>query len=215
MSRPRIVIAIAAIAGAIVGAVLGVFAAPHPTHFTATATVVMSPDPAKSGGDVTAFWSVLDRGQITRQAAALLKDPRWLPEAAAAADVPQSDLSLDAYMLAETMILKVTVTSTSLKSADAALNEVLRVATPSVEQRVEPFTIGVMWPPEGNAQPLPVPSASQVGAAGALWGGLISAALAAAFRRWKRHKQHDSVRVQGSRNPSRADVRGYTGESLC
>ena len=45
-----------------------------------------------------------------------------IPEVAAAADVPDEDVTLQSYVLADTMVLKVTVITTS-PTADAALNE--------------------------------------------------------------------------------------------
>ena len=69
---------------------------------------------------MSAFWSVLNRGQMTRQAAILFQDPRWIPDVAAAADVPDEDVTLQSYVLADTIVLKVTVITTS-PAADAAL----------------------------------------------------------------------------------------------
>jgi len=189
MAKPRTVIVVFALVGAFFGAVLGVLAAPKPTHFSATATVVMSPDSTKAGGEMTAFWSVLNRGQATRQAASLFQDPRWIPDVAAAANVPQDDVKLESYMLPETMIVKVTVITTSLDAADTALNELLVTALPAVEALVPPFTVGVMWPLPHTAKPLPLPSKSQVAASGAMWGGLAGFLLAAAYGRWDRHKR--------------------------
>lgn len=188
MAKPRTVIAMLALAGAFLGGIVGVLAAPKPTHFSATATVVMSPDSTKAGGEVTAFWSVLNRGQVTRQAASLFQDPRWIPDVAAAAAVSEDDIKLESYMLPETMILKVTVITTSLDAADAALNELLITALPAVERLVPPFAVRPEWPSPHNAKPVAVPSTPQVVASGALWGGLAGLLGGAGYGRWDRHK---------------------------
>lgn len=189
LAKPRTVIAMLALAGALLGGILGVLLAPKPTHFSATATVVMSPDSTRTGGEVTAFWSVLNRGQATRQAASLFQDPRWIPDMAEAVNIPEADVKIESYTLPETMIVKVTVITTSLESADAALNELLITALPAVERLVPPFAVRVVWPLPHSAIPLPVPSKSQTGASGALWGGLAGFMVAAAYGRWDRHKQ--------------------------
>ena len=75
MAKPRTVVALVALAG-LSWRDRRSSAAPKPTHFSATATVVMSPDATKTGGEMSAFWSVLNRGQMTRQAAILFQDPR-------------------------------------------------------------------------------------------------------------------------------------------
>lgn len=178
-----------ALAGALLGGIIGAIAAPKPTHFSATATVVISPDYTKSGGDMQAFWSVLNRGQVTRQAAILFQDAHWIPKAATAADVQASDVTLQSYMLPETMMVKITVITTSLHAADAALNELLSTAVPAVEKVISPFAVGVVWPLPRSARPLPVPGRSQVAAAGALGGGLAGLLLAAAYGRWDRYGQ--------------------------
>lgn len=189
MAEPRTVIAVVALVGALLGGMLGVLLPPKPTHFSATATVVMSPDSTRTGGEVTAFWSVLNRGQVTRQAASLFQDLRWIPDIAEAVDIPEDDVKLESYMLPETMIVKVTVITTSLESADAALNELLITALPAVERLVPPFAVRVVWPLPHSAIPLPVPSTSQAGASGALWGGLAGFVVAAAYGRWNRLNQ--------------------------
>lgn len=192
MAKPRTFIAMLALAGAFLGGIVGVLAAPKPTHFSATATVVMSPDATKTGGEMSAFWSVLNRGQMTRQAAILFQDPRWIPDVAAAADVPDEDVTLQSYVLADTMVLKVTVITTS-PAADAALNELLITAAPAVEALVQPFAVEVLWPLPNSAKTVPVPPKSQLGAAGILWGGLAAFVVGAAYGRWNRHTSKHSA----------------------
>ena len=192
MAKPRTVVALLALAGAFLGGIVGVLAAPKPTHFSATATVVMSPDAIKTGGEMSAFWSVLNRGQMTRQAAILFQDPRWIPDVAAAADVPDEDVTLQSYVLADTMVLKVTVITTS-PTADAALNELLITAAPAVEALVQPFAVDVLRPLPNSAKTVPVPPKSQLGAARILWGGLAAFVVGAAYGRWNRHTSKHSA----------------------
>ncbi|WP_396925644.1 hypothetical protein [Mycolicibacterium sp.] len=173
MAKYRLTIAAFAVIGALLGAALGYVLAPHPHRYQAAARVALLPAPDLTIGEASPFWEVLSRGQISRTAAVLYNDPRWLPSAANAAKVPQSELALTAAALPDTTIVTVTVDAGSAKAAEAALNDVLTKATPEVTQLSAPYAVKVLWPQEGSAVPVPVPGATQVAAAGALGGLLI------------------------------------------
>ena len=173
MTKHRIVIAVAALVGAALGAVLGLFAVPHTSRYTASANIAMLPAADLTTVEASNFWEVLTRGQVSRTAAVVYADPRWLPSAANAAKVQQSELTLDAAALPETTVLTVTVTADSSSAAEAAINGVLTTATPEVTSLVAPYAVKVMWPPKGSATPVPAPSRAQLAAAGTLGGLLV------------------------------------------
>ena len=177
MTKHRIGIAVAALVGAALGVVLGFVAAPHSSRYTASADIALVPAADLTTVEASNFWEVLTRGQISRTAAVVYADPRWLPSAANAAKVPQSELTLDAAALPETTVLTVTVTAHSSAAAEAALNGVLTTATPEVTSLVAPYVVKVMWPPKGSATPVPAPSRAQVAAAGALGGLLVGGSI--------------------------------------
>ena len=79
---------------------------------------------------------------------------------AAAADVPDEDVTLQSYVLADTMVLKVTVITTS--PPRTPLNELLITAAPAVEALVQPFAVEVLWPLPNSAKTVPVPPKSQL-----------------------------------------------------
>jgi hypothetical protein len=123
------------------------------------------------------FWEVLTSGQVTRTAAIVYGDPRWLPAAAEAAGVRRSDLSLTAVSLPETTILTVKVSAGSAEAAEAALNNVLTTATPEVTSLAAPFFVKVLWPPENSAWKKSAPGKMQMMLAGALGGLLIGSGI--------------------------------------
>ena len=127
---------------------------------------------------------MLTRGQVTRTAALVYDDPRWLPSAAKAANVSQRELTLTAAAVPETTMLVVTVTADSPGATEAALNDVLNAATANVTSLVQPYVVKVLWPPQGSAVRVPEPSRVQVGAAAALGGLLIGGGLGWFF--WRR-----------------------------
>jgi hypothetical protein len=187
MVKYRVAIAAFAVIGAVLGAALGFLLAPHPHRYQAAARVALLPAADLTTEEASAFWEVLTRGQITRTAAVLYNDQRWLPSAANAAKVPQDQLSLTAAALPDTTVLTVTVDAGSAKAAEAALNDVLTNATPEVTSLAAPYAVKVLWPPEGGAQPVPIPGKTQVAAAGALGGLLVGGGVGWLVLRARRH----------------------------
>jgi len=189
MTKGRIMIAVLALIGAVVGAGVGALAAPGTSRYVAEANVAFLPAPELTMVEASDFWEVLTRGQVTRTAAIVYDDPRWLPAAAEAAKVPGSDLTLTAAALPETTILKVTVTAGSAQAAESALNNVLTTATPEVSSLASPYFVKVMWPPQGSASPAPSPGRTQVAGAGALAGLLAGGGLGWLLSRRRRATQ--------------------------
>ncbi len=186
MTRRRVVIAIFALIGAFLGAVFGVLAAPKADRYTVSAHVVLVPGPNLTTVDASDFWDVLTRGQVSRTAAIIYNDYRWIPSAAKAAGVPESELTLYAAALPDTTMVNVTVTAGSSAAAEAALNSVLTNATEQVASVTAPYTARVLWPPESSSYPVPVPSRVQVMAAGAMAGMLAGGSIAWYFERRRR-----------------------------
>ena len=175
MKNHRVAVVVLALIGAVLGAVTGYLLAPNSSRYKATANVALLPAPNLSTVEASGFWEVLTRGQVTRTAAVLYDDRRWLDSAANAAKVPSYDLWLNAAALPETTMLTLTVTAGSPAAAESALNDVLTTATPEVTSLVAPYSVKVLWPPKGSATPLPAPGPMQIGAAGALGGLLVGA----------------------------------------
>lgn len=177
MTRHRVPISVLAVVGAVLGAGLGFLLAPHANRYTASANVALLPPPNLTTVDSSNFWEVLTRGQVSRTAAVVYDDPRWLTSAASAARVPQDELALTAAALPETTMVSITVQAGSPAAAEAALNDVLTNATPEVTSLTVPYVIRVVWPPENNAVRVALPGPSQVVAAGALGGLLIGGGI--------------------------------------
>lgn len=178
MTRFRIFIVVAAFVGSLIGAGLGYLLAPEAHRYQASANVALLPAANLTTEEASSFWDVLTRGQISRTAAVLYEDPRWLPSAANAAKVPESELTVTSAALPETTMVSVTVTAGSPAAAEAALNDVLTTATAEVTSLTAPYAVKVIWPPKGSATPVPIAGRSQLAVAGALGGLLIGAAVA-------------------------------------
>lgn len=166
MTKRRIIIVLFALVGAVLGAAVGVYMAPTAERYTVSADVAMLPASDLTTAESSSFWDVVTRGQITRTAAIIYNDYRWMPSAAEAAGVPQSELTLYAAALPETTMLKVTVTANSGPAAETALNDVLINAAAEVASVTAPFVAKVLWPPNNSASPVAVPGRTQVAAAG-------------------------------------------------
>lgn len=196
MIKGRLVIVIFALVGLVVGAGLAAFAAPKSSQYQIAAHVALVPAPDLTTVEASNFWEVLTRGQMTRTAAILYQDGRWLPSAAKVAKEPQSSLTLTAAALPETTMLNITMTANSAASAEAALNDVLTNATPEVSALVQPYFVKVIWPPKGGAWPLPAPGGTQLAAGGGLGGFLLGGALGFFFSRW-RSRREDTQQADG------------------
>ena len=177
MTRHRITIAVFALVGAVIAAALGYLLTPQSQRYQASAHVALLPAPNLSADQSSAFWEVLTRGQVSRTAAVLYNDPRWLPSAANAAKAALGDLYMEAAALPDTTMVTITMSASSPEAAELALNDVLTTATPEVTSLSVPFTVKVLWPPKGSAVPLPSPGPTQFAAAGALAGLLIGGGL--------------------------------------
>lgn len=172
MTKRRITVALLALVGAILGGLIGATLGASSSRYVATANVAFLPAPELTSEEASSFWEVLTRGQITRTAAIVYDDPRWLSDAAAKAGVSRDDLTLTAAALPDTTVLSVTVTAGSPDAAETALNTVLATATPEASSLTAPFFVKVMWPNENSAWAEPAPSRTQLAAAGAV-GGLL------------------------------------------
>jgi len=119
-------------------------------------------------------------------AAIVLEDGRWLDDAAAAAGVPKSSLTVTAGAIPDTTLITVSVEADSAKAAEAGLQSVLGHALNQAAQVSGPFKLEVIASPEGSAQPQsprPVELVAAFGVAGLLVGAgaglLVSRALQA------------------------------------
>jgi hypothetical protein len=195
-------IAALALIGAVLGAGLGAVVAPSANRYVADADVAFLPAPNLTMVEASDFWEVLTRGQVTRTAAIVYGDARWLSGAADAAQVPRDDLTLTAAALPETTVLKVTVTADSASAAETALNNVLVTATPEASSLAAPYFVKVLWPPEGSAYPEPIPGRLQVAAAGALAGLLAGGGVGWFLARRRRVTDASGSHSDGQRDPS-------------
>jgi hypothetical protein len=202
MTKGRILIAVLALIGAVLGAGVGAVVAPGTNRYVATADVAFLPAPNLTMVEASNFWEVLTHGQVTRTAAIVYGDGRWLSGAADAAKVSRDDLTLSAAALPETTVLKVTVTAGSASAAETALNNVLVTATPEASTLAAPYFVKVLWPPEGSAYPEPIPGRLQIAAAGALAGLLAGGGLGWFLARRRRITDESGRHVDGQRDPS-------------
>lgn len=172
----RFAIPLFAVIGALLGAALGYLLTPDAGSSKATADVAFLPAPNLTTVEASNFWEVLTRGQVSRTAAVLYEDPRWVGSAAEAAGVQADELTITAAAVPETTIVAVTVQAKSGEAAEAALNDVLTTATPEVASLTSPYTVRVLWPPKGSAVPVGLPGRTQIMAAGAVAGLMVGGA---------------------------------------
>lgn len=198
MNKRRLVIVMFALVGAVLGAVLGAVAVPHTSRYTVSANIALLPGPNLTTVEASNFWEVLTRGQVTRTAAIVYDDPRWLISAAKAAKTRADELTLTAAALPETTVLQVTVTAPTASAADAALSDVLTTATPDVVSLVVPYEVKVLMPPPNSASGVPAPSRVQTAAAGALAGLLIAGGVGWLVDR-RRHRATEPVAIPSER----------------
>lgn len=185
-ATPWLVVPVLAVIGLLIAVLPAYFLTGQAERFRAQTTVAMLPAPNVAGSDVSNYWEVLNRGQATRSAAIVLEDGRWLDDAAAAAGVPKSSLTVTAGAIPDTTLITVSVEADSAKAAEAGLQSVLGHALNQAAQVSGPFKLEVIASPEGSAQPQsprPVELVAAFGVAGLLVGAgaglLVSRALQA------------------------------------
>lgn len=200
MTKRRLIVVVFALLGSVVGALVGMLVTPQTSRYEASANVVLVPPPEMASAEASSFWEVLTGGQVSRTAAIIFQDARWLPAASAAARVAPHEVSLAAYALPETTMLTVTVQANSPAAADSALNSVLTTATPEVSSVLAPYYVKVLWPQKDN--PVPGPGEVQFAAAGAFGGMLICGGLTWLY-----------VRRRGASAMGRGDTPALRGET--
>jgi hypothetical protein len=201
MIKRRLFIVVLALIGAVVGAGLAVAATPKSTRYEIEAQVALVPAPDLTMAEASNFWEVLTRGQMTRTAAILYQDWKWLPAAADDAKVPYGSITLTAAALPETTLLTVTVTAGSKDAAKAALTSIMNNATPEVASMVQPYSVKILWPREDAAHLLPGPDSTQLAAGGGLGGLLLGGAVGYFLARWqsRRAERAGTERVETER----------------
>ncbi len=179
MSRPErlwlnpvvvICAAIGIVAGAIAGAVF-----PMSTTYRATAKVAMVPGPDLTTADASAYWEILTQGQVSRTAAAVFSDPRWIAGSASAAGVATSSLTLTAGAVPDTTMVSITADAPTAHAANAAVAALLEKATPEVSAVSAPFRVRLVSAPDGATAM--TSSRTQAILAGTLGGLVIGSAL--------------------------------------
>ncbi|MUL64001.1 hypothetical protein BOO86_05950 [Mycobacterium sp. CBMA 234] len=174
--------------GLVVGGIAGGLF-PVSTTYRATAQIAMVPGASLTTADTSAYWEVLTQGQVSRTAAAIFSDPRWLASAASAAGVGASDFTLTAGAIPDTTMVSITADAPSARAAEAAVDDVLNHAMPEVTTILAPFQVRVVSPPTA-ASPMTT-SRTQLVLAGAL-GGLLLGAAAGIVVSWLRSRRGDT-----------------------
>lgn len=211
MTKPRTGIAMFALIGAALGAGLGVFAAPTADRYKVTTDVALIPSPTLTTEETSSFWDILTRGQVSRTAALIYQDSRWLNSAARATDVSRSELTLEAAALPETTLVMVEVSANSPEVAEAALDHVLTTAAPEVAAVTTPFLAKVLWPPQDSAYLVSTPGRTQFAAAGAL-AGLLGGGSIGWYRRRRSGQQVVDHSDDGADGLGQRDAVGRHGD---
>src|SRR2546423_15176277 len=87
--------AVAGLLGAVVAAAITLVVTTVSSHsYRAQMELAMLPSSTLTPQEVPSFWEALNQGQVTRTAAEVLGQRRWVPAAAQAAGVPASSLVL-------------------------------------------------------------------------------------------------------------------------
>lgn len=202
---------------AVFGLLAGVLAAAvltgrEPARYTAEATLAMLPSQQVPVTQAPGFWEVLSRGQATRSASIVLGDPKWLPSAAAAAGVPQSDLEFEAGAIADTTLITIQMKADSAAAAEGALNKVLADAMIPAASATGPFRLEVVSAPDGSAKSM-APERTQMFGALGIAGLLVGGGAGLLVSRWaqrrsaqtpnRRYATGDGATADGRRGPSR------------
>ncbi|WP_084836291.1 hypothetical protein [Williamsia sp. 1138] len=174
----RKVVALGALVGLLLGIVAAlVFSAVQSPNYEAKAVVVMMPAPGVPVAETSYYWEILSRGQVTRTAAIVLADHNWMDDAAQAAGVPESDLTLTTGAVADTTLIELTMSAGSADAAEKSLTKLIEVASPDAAKISGPFVLKVISSPEGSAEKSGISSAQLVPAA-AIAGLVLGAGIA-------------------------------------
>lgn len=149
---------VAGLLGALVAAAITLVVATVSSHnHRAQMELAMLPSGALTPQEVPSFWEALSQGQVTRTAAEVFGQRRWVPAAAAAAGVPASSLVLGAGVVPNTTLIRVTMEAGSASAAERALTAEVQQAQPLAQQVSGPFTIVIIQGAEGTAIPIGPP----------------------------------------------------------
>ena len=147
LTRTWLVVTALATVGLLIGLLGAQIVTARTAAFTAQATLAALPGPEITAAETPAFWEVLDAGQVTRSAAIVLADDRWLGGAALAAGVRKSTLTLTAGAIPQTTLITVTMKADSPGAANAALGSVLNDALGLAATVSGPFKLQIVTGP--------------------------------------------------------------------
>ncbi len=189
--RWRLIAALCAVIGMVAGLLIGHVLLGHSKRYAAQATLAMLPASYIPTSEAAQYWDVLNHGQATRSAAIVFGQINWLQTAAAAADVPASELTLSAGAVRDTTLIDVSVEADSPKAAEAALSSVLSDASGPASAVAGPFRLEVVRQPAGSAQAMGPSNLQTYGAAG-LAGLALGAGIGLLIGRRARHTNPES-----------------------
>ncbi|GAT11188.1 hypothetical protein H7I77_23865 [Mycolicibacterium novocastrense] len=164
--RRWLVAALCAVIGMVAGLLIAYVLLGHSKRYAAQATLAMLPASYIPTSEAAQYWDVLNHGQATRSAAIVFGQSTWLQSAAAAANVPPSELTMSAGAVRDTTLIEVSVEAGSPEAAEAALSSVLSDASGPATTVAGPFRLEVVRPPAGSAQALGPGGLQAYGAAG-------------------------------------------------
>jgi hypothetical protein len=158
--------------------------------YRAQAQVALVPAPGIPAEEVPSYWEALGGGQAGSIAAEVLQQPQWAEQAAAAAGVDPSTLTVTAGVVNATSLIDVTAETTSPEAAEAALAELITAATPTVQQVSGPYALDLVQPATGTAEATGV-SATQLLIVVFAGGLLVGSGIALLVTRARRRPEDD------------------------
>jgi hypothetical protein len=112
--------------------------------YTATAELAVQPAAALTPDNTKSVWSLIYDGQPSRVAADVLRQPKWVQDAAAKAGVSPDDLTVTSTVIAETTVTAVSVQAPNANAAEVATDAIVAAATPTIEQVAGPVKMQVI-----------------------------------------------------------------------
>jgi hypothetical protein len=158
--------------------------------YRAEAQVALVPAPGIPAEEVPSYWEALGGGQAGSIAATVLEQPQWAEQAAAAAGVDPSTLTITAGVVDATSLIDVTAETTSPEAAETALAELIAAATPTVQKVSGPYALDLVQPAAGTAEPTGV-SATQLLIVVFAGGLLVGSGIALLVTRARRRSDDD------------------------
>jgi capsular polysaccharide biosynthesis protein len=128
------------------------YALQRPVEWTASSTLLLTPQVETDGTVASSYYDTLSNGQLPSTAAAIVRDPSLLRATAERLGIDPGELDTRVVVVPETAVIEIEVTATDAETAIAVADGVAEAAVPEVNELLAPYALSPLGDAGGTAE---------------------------------------------------------------